>query len=81
MIAEDEVTEQVKSAMRVTLKTGRRVGAFMIIIGVVMAGVILAINRSYELIPFLTMLVTAGAGLITGLGMAKAWQAKSEEHV
>jgi hypothetical protein len=78
MIKETEAKEGVQSSMRVTLKTGRRIGTFMILSGVLLATVSMILNRGYELAPFLTMLVSTGAGLITGLGIAKAIQAKSE---
>lgn len=79
MTRETEESPGVTSSMRVTLRTGRRVGVFMIVAGVALASAAMVLNRGYELAPFLTLLVTSGAGLVTGLGIAKAIQAKNEQ--
>lgn len=78
MTTETEHSPGVTSSMRVTLKSARRAGFIMIGSGIVITSSMIVLNRGYEAVPVATLLVTSGAGMITGLGFAKAIQAKSE---
>ena len=77
---ETEYAPGVVSSMRVTLKTARESGVFMIISGVAMAAAMLVLDRGYELIPFITVMEGAGPAMITGLSYAKAVQAGAEKN-
>ena len=79
MTQEHEERPGVISNMRRTLIFARRTGLLMIVSGIALAGAMLGLGRGYELAPVATLLVTAGAGMITGLGFAKAIQSKSEQ--
>jgi hypothetical protein len=77
-MTEIEESPGVVSNMRKTVRTGRRAGVLMIIAGIVLASASLMLNRGYELAAVYTTLVSLGAGMITGLGFAKAMQAGHE---
>lgn len=77
-IVETEVAPGIISSMRVTLKVAREAGRVMIYSGIALAAMVVALDRGYELVPFLMVLESAGPTMITGLSFAKAIQAKSE---
>jgi hypothetical protein len=80
MTTETEQSPGVTSSMRVTLKNARRAGFFMIFSGVALCIAMLILGRGYELVPVAILLETAGPGMITGLGYAKAMQSKNESE-
>jgi hypothetical protein len=77
-MTEIEEAPGVVSNMRKTVRTGRRAGVVMIFAGIGLASASLILNRGYELAPVYTTLVSLGAGMITGLGFAKAIQTGHE---
>lgn len=78
MTAELESEPGVSSSMRKTVKVARDVGTFMIFYSCALVGAIFVFNRGQELLAFATVLVSTGAGMITGVSFAKAWQAQKE---
>lgn len=80
MTSEIEESPEVISSMRVTVRTARRIGVIMIISGIVITGLMLILNRGFDLVPVSTLLVTSGAGMITGISFAKAIQSKAENN-
>jgi hypothetical protein len=77
---ETEESPGVTSSMRVHLKSGRRAGWLMIVSGISLSTLMLIVNRGYELVSVAVLLVSTGAGMITGLGFAKAIQSQSENQ-
>ena len=77
---ETEESPGVASSMRATVRFGRRVGAIMIAAGIALTSASLWLNRGFEIIPVCVLLVSTGAGMITGLGFAKAIQANAENR-
>jgi uncharacterized membrane protein len=78
MTGELEASPGVRSSMRVLVRSGRRAGWAMILSAVALSGAMLALGRGYELVPVAVLLVSTGAGMMTGLGFAKAAQARTE---
>ena len=78
MTGELEASPGVVSSMRVLLRSGRRAGWVMIVSGIALSGAMLALARGYELVPVAVLLASTGAGMIIGLGFAKAAQARTE---
>ena len=78
MTQELESSPGVVSSMRKTVKVARDIGTFMILYGCALVGGMFALNSRFELLTFATVLVSTGAGMITGVSFAKAAQAKSE---
>jgi len=66
------------SSMRKTVKVARDIGTFMIMYGCALVGGMFILNNRFELLTFATVLVSTGAGMITGVSFAKAIQTKSE---
>jgi hypothetical protein len=77
---EIEESPGVISSMRVLLRSARRAGWVMIVSGILLAGAIFVFDRGYQLVTFSILLVSTGSGMITGLGFAKAIQARSENQ-
>lgn len=78
MTLETEFSPGVISSMRKTVKIAREIGVFMIIYGCALVGGMFAMNSRFELLTFATVLVSTGAGMITGVSFAKAIQSKTE---
>jgi hypothetical protein len=68
----------VISSMRKNVKKAVNTGIIMIIAGIGLGTYSAVTSKSFELVSFYTLLVTAGAGLISLALGAKAWQAQSE---
>lgn len=64
--------------MRKLVRSGSRAGWVMILSGIALAFTMILLDRGYALAPVALLLVTAGPGMITGLGFAKAKQAEAE---
>ena len=78
MISETEVSPGNESSIRVSLKTARRTGVFMIAFGCALVAGMFIMNSRFELLPFAIILATGGPAMITGVSYAKAIQKKSE---
>jgi len=78
-INEIESSPGVVSSMRKTLVTARRLGTFMIVSAVVF-GALAIVLKTFEILTFATVLISAGSAMITGMGFAKAQQSKTEQE-
>lgn len=81
MTRDIEESPGVISLMRKSVKKVINVGIVMIACSIGMAGYSLYKNEGYELVPFYTLLVSTGAGMITGALVSKAWQAQAESKI
>ena len=78
MTQEWEVEPGVTSSMRRTVRVARDIGVIMIVYALALTTAIFIFDRGQDLLTFATVLVSTGAGLITGVSLAKAWQAQKE---
>ena len=77
-ILETEERPGVVSSMRKNVKKAVNMGIIMILCGIALGTYSTVTSKSFELVSFYTLLVTAGAGLISLALGAKAWQSQSE---
>lgn len=77
-IQEIEEKPGVISSMRRNVKKAVNTGIIMIFAGILLGAYSAITSKSFELVSFYTLLVTAGAGLISLALGAKAWQSQAE---
>lgn len=75
---ETEYAPGVSSSMRKALKFSRYLGGLMIGYSVSLTSFMAYVDGRYELIPVVLTLLGTGAGMITGVSVAKAWQSQAE---
>lgn len=68
----------ITSSMRRNVRKAVNTGIIMILSGIALGTYSAVMKKSFELISFYSLLITAGAGLISLALGAKAWQSQSE---
>jgi hypothetical protein len=74
-----EESPGVVSMMRIALKASISLAKIMLAMAFLLCAAMFLTNH-YELVTVAVILVTGAPGLVTGLGIAKAWQSQSENR-
>jgi multisubunit Na+/H+ antiporter MnhB subunit len=74
-----EESPGVVSLMRKVVKTIVYAGIGMIVSGIALTAYCIFTNSGSDFISVLNLIITSGAGMVTGSVVAKAWQSQAEQ--